>query len=287
MSANPYPRPSVAHSIAALRETVGQWRRAGESVAMVPTMGALHQGHLDLVRAGLARRDRVVVSIFVNPAQFAPHEDFDAYPRTLDSDLDKLAGVGADVVFAPSAREMYPEGFATRIVPEGAALGLETDFRPHFFGGVATVVAKLLLACLADDAMFGEKDYQQLAVVRQLVRDLNIPTAIVGCPTTREADGLAMSSRNAYLTAAERAAAPVLHAAMQDAARAIRGGAMIEAALAPARERILAAGFRDLNYLVVRHAVTLAEIKDPTSETMRMLVAAWIGKTRLIDNIAV
>lgn len=280
-------RPRVAHTIAELRQLVGAWRRAGEDVAMVPTMGALHQGHLDLVRAGLARRARVVVSIFVNPAQFAPHEDFDAYPRTLDSDLDKLATVGADAVFAPSAREMYPEGFATRVAPEGAALGLETDFRPHFFGGVATVVAKLLLAGLPDDAMFGEKDYQQLAVVRQLTRDLNIPTEIVGCPTTREADGLAMSSRNAYLSPAERAAAPVLHQAMQAAAAAIRAGTPIEAALEPARARILASGFRDLNYLVVRHALTLAPVTAPAVEPMRMLVAAWIGKTRLIDNIAV
>ncbi len=201
----------VVRAIADLRARIAGWRAAGERVALVPTMGALHAGHLDLVRAGKAKAGRVVVSIFVNPKQFAPHEDFGRYPRDIEGDLAKLKGVGADLVWAPEASEIYPEEFATRIEVSGAAQGLETDFRPHFFGGVATVCCKLFSAATPDFATFGEKDYQQLCVVRQMVRDLNLPLSILSVATAREADGLALSSRNQYLSAEERAIAPVLH----------------------------------------------------------------------------
>jgi pantoate--beta-alanine ligase len=279
--------PTLASTVADLRLCVAGWRAQRERVAMVPTMGALHAGHLDLVRLARTHADRVVVSIFVNPAQFAPHEDFDSYPRTLEADMAKLAPLDVDAVFAPNAREMYPAGFATRIVPEGAALGLETVFRPHFFGGVTTVVCKLLLSALPDFAVFGEKDYQQLAVVRQMVRDLNIPTTIIGAPTTRADDGLALSSRNAYLDARERAAAPVLHDTLNAIATAVRGGAAIAPTLAEGEARIRAAGFRGVDYLALCDAETLAPLDTLTPAPARLLVAAWIGRTRLIDNIAV
>ena len=191
----------VIRTVPPLRAQVKSWREAGETVALVPTMGALHAGHLDLVRLAKARCSRAVVSIFVNPTQFAPHEDFDRYPRDEAGDLAKLAAVGCDLVWSPDARRMYPDGFATRIAPAGAAEGLESDFRPHFFGGVATVCCKLFTQVAPDVAVFGEKDYQQLAVVKQMVRDLDLPLEIVGLPTVREGDGLAMSSRNAYLSA--------------------------------------------------------------------------------------
>ncbi|WP_407051902.1 pantoate--beta-alanine ligase [Methyloraptor flagellatus] len=280
-------RPEVVRTIADLRARVLDWRRRGETTAMVPTMGALHEGHLSLVREGFRRADHVVVTIFVNPTQFAPHEDFQSYPRTEAHDLELLTGLSADLVFAPNAAEMYPLGFATRIEPQGAALGLETEFRPHFFGGVATVVAKLLLAGLPDIAIFGEKDFQQLAVVRQMVRDLNIPTEIVGAPTMREADGLALSSRNAYLTAGERAAAPILYATMTDAARRIRAGEPAATVLVEGSAAILDAGFDKVDYLTLRDAASLAAVEHVSREPLRLLVAAWIGRTRLIDNIAV
>ncbi len=279
-------RPMVVRSVADLRARVAAWRQAGETVAMVPTMGALHDGHLSLVVEGFRRADHVVVSIFVNPTQFAPHEDFQTYPRTEAADLAKLAPLGTDVVFAPSALEMYPLGSVTRIEIAGPALGLESDFRPHFFGGVATVVAKLLVAGAPDVAIFGEKDYQQLAVVRQMVRDLMLPTEIVGAPTVREADGLAMSSRNAYLSPEERAVAPRLAAEMRRVAAAVRSGEDAEAALATAREALLGAGFDRVDYLEIRNAVTLAPASEP-GEPLRLLAALWLGKTRLIDNIAV
>ncbi len=279
-------RPEVVRTIADLRARVGAWRANGERVALVPTMGALHAGHLTLVEEGFARADHVVVSIFVNPTQFAPHEDFQTYPRTEEADLDALAGLGADLVFAPSATEMYPLGNATRLEMGGPALGLETDFRPHFFGGVATVVAKLLIACGPDVAIFGEKDYQQLAVVRQMVGDLSLPVTIIGATTVREADGLAMSSRNAYLSSEERAIAPVLIAEMRRVAEVVRKGGDATSAVAAAREAILAAGFRQFDYLEIRNAVTLAAPRE-AGEPLRLLAAAWLGRTRLIDNIAV
>jgi pantoate--beta-alanine ligase len=279
-------RPETLRTVASLREAVAAWRRDGASVGMVPTMGALHAGHLALVREAQRRCDRVVVTLFVNPAQFAPTEDLAAYPRTEASDREKLAALGADVLFAPSAADMYPAGFATRIEVGGPAAGLETDFRPHFFSGVATIVAKLLLAGLPDRAYFGEKDYQQLLVVKQLVGDLNIPTEIVGCPTVREADGLALSSRNAYLSPEERALAPKLYETLQATARRLSAGTAIDMALSEGRAAFADAGFA-VDYLELRNAGTLAPVRDAGTEPLRLLAAARLGRTRLIDNIAV
>jgi pantoate--beta-alanine ligase len=248
-------------------------------------MGALHEGHLTLVRAAKRRAERVVVSIFVNPAQFGPKEDFARYPRTWKADLAILAGK-ADLVFAPSVKDMYPDGFATRIVLDGPARGLETDFRPHFFGGVATVVAKLLVAALPDYALFGEKDYQQLLVIKRMNADLGLPVEILGVPTVRERDGLALSSRNAYLSATERAAAPTLHRVLKEAAASIRKGAPVGPTLVLGRKAIRAAGFK-LDYFEARHAKTLEPATSHKDRPMRLLVAARIGQTRLIDNLAV
>ena len=278
-------KPDVLRSISGLRETVAEWRRAGLAVGMAPPLGALHEGPLALVAEAQRMTDRVVVTLFVNPAQFAPTEDLAAYPRTEDSDRGKLAELGVDVLFAPSPAEMYPPGFDTRIVVGGPALGLETDFRPHFFSGVATVVAKLLLAGLPDRAFFGEKDFQQLLVVRRLVRDLNIPTEIVGCATVRAPDGLALSSRNAYLSPAEREIAPRLHGTMQAIAWALRQGEPPQDALSDGRKALEGAGFA-VDYLELCNAETLAPVQS-LAEPMRLLAAARLGTTRLIDNIAV
>lgn len=276
-----------------LRKIVGDWRRAGSRIALVPTMGALHGGHLELVKLARQHAEKVVVSIFVNPAQFAPHEDLDRYPRTFDADLASLASVNCDLVWAPSVAEMYPPGHATRVVPTGAAEGLETDFRPHFFGGVATVCTKLFTQVAPDFAVYGEKDYQQLAVMRQIVRDLDLPLVIVGAPTVREADGLAMSSRNRYLDEAERKIAPILHRELQRLAQSLRNEATTltptraEALCGEAAGRLAAAGFGKVDYVAVRDAATLAPLGQGASRPLRILVAAWLGKTRLIDNIAV
>jgi pantoate--beta-alanine ligase len=248
-------------------------------------MGALHEGHLALVREARARAGKVAVSIFVNPTQFAPGEDFGAYPRNEISDLEKLAEVGVDTVFAPSAEEMYPSGFATTITVKGPAEDLESVSRPHFFGGVATVVAKLLTVTAPDVALFGEKDYQQLLVIRRMATDLGIPVEIAGVPTVREADGLALSSRNAYLSAAERAVAPTLYLALSGAADSIRNGEPAEIAISGARSKLAFAGFR-VDYLRLRNAATLKAVEKP-NEPKRLLAAAWLGKTRLIDNVAV
>jgi pantoate--beta-alanine ligase len=278
--------PIIHRTVDDLRAAVSAWRREGLRVGMVPTMGALHSGHMELVRAARERADRVIVTIFVNPTQFAPTEDFGAYPRTEASDVARLAELGVEAVFAPNANEMYPAGYATTVSLAGPAIGLETDFRPHFFSGVATVVSKLLIAGFPDVAMFGEKDYQQLMVVRQMVRDLRLPTEIIGLPTIREADGLALSSRNAYLSPEERQTATTISRAMRQAAETIRAGGSVEAALAEGRAALTEAGFR-VDYLVLRNAETLAELANPAIEPRRMLAAAWLGKTRLIDNIAV
>ena len=276
----------VIRSVSALRAQVSSWRKAGETVALVPTMGALHSGHLDLVRLAKARCSRAVVSIFVNPTQFAPHEDFDRYPRDEAGDLAKLAAVGCDLVWSPHRGEMYPEGFATRITPAGAAEGLESDFRPHFFGGVATVCCKLFTQMAPDIAVFGEKDYQQLAVVRQMVRDLDLPLEIVGLPTVREADGLAMSSRNAYLSPDQRRTAPTIYAVITAVAEAARQGAAIDKAVAEGKKALESAGFK-VDYLEVRDAETLKAAEPGARGPLRVLAAAWLGKTRLIDNIAI
>jgi pantoate--beta-alanine ligase len=268
----------IVRTINQLRAEIGRWRAAGETVALVPTMGALHAGHIALVGAALAAADRVVVSIFVNPTQFAPHEDLARYPRDEAGDLAKLAGAGAHLVWVPPVSEIYPEGFATRIVPEGAALPLEGVYRPHHFSGVATVVCKLLAAATPHVALFGEKDFQQLAVIRQMVRDLVLPVAIQGVPTVREEDGLALSSRNAYLSDDERYIAPMLYKAISEVAR---GRDPREAA-----EALLTVGFTKVDYLEVRDAETLAPFDPAAGRPGRVLAAAWLGKTRLIDNVA-
>jgi pantoate--beta-alanine ligase len=247
----------------------------------------LHAGHLALVRLAQLRADRVVVSIFVNPTQFAPNEDLKSYPRTFASDVAQLTALKTDAVWAPAVETMYPSGFATRIVPEGPALaGLEDTFRPHFFGGVATVVAKLFIQCEPDIALFGEKDYQQLKVVTRMAHDLGLRTRIVGAPTVREADGLALSSRNAYLSAAERAAAPVLHRVLTTSAKKIAAGSPVGTVLDGGRAAIADAGFA-LDYLEARNADTLVPASTFADGPLRLLVAARIGKTRLIDNVAV
>ena len=263
------------------------FRKAGERIALVPTMGALHRGHLALVAEARRRARRVVVSIFVNPTQFAPHEDFGSYPRGFAADLAALRAAKADLVWAPSAEVMYPDGFATRIEPQGAAkAGLEDKFRPHFFGGVATVVAKLFTQTAPDFAMFGEKDYQQLRVVTQMAKDLDLPLKVIGVPTVREPDGLALSSRNAYLSTAERAVAPTLYRVLKAAAARIKQGEPIEMVLEEGRAEIARAGFA-LDYLEARHALTLAPVASRKDGPIRLLVAAKIGKTRLIDNLGV
>jgi pantoate--beta-alanine ligase len=278
-------RPQILKTLPALR----RWRQGlrGSSVALVPTMGALHDGHLTLVRYARRKCERVVVSIFVNPAQFAPHEDFGSYPRTWDADLAALKALKVDAVWAPNVATMYPQGFATKIAPGGPALaGLEDKFRPHFFGGVCTVVAKLLLQVQPDIATFGEKDYQQLKVVTAMARDLDIATRIAGVPTVREKDGLAMSSRNAYLSADERAAAPTLHRVLKACATRLKKGQPFAQTLIEGEAEIEQAGFA-VDYFEARHSETLARIDSIKDGSVRLLVAAKIGRTRLIDNIAV
>jgi pantoate--beta-alanine ligase len=275
-------RPKVVRTLKALDRATGEFATA--SVALVPTMGALHAGHLSLVRLARRHAARVIVSIFVNPAQFAPHEDLATYPRTWAADTAGLANEGVDLIWAPSVGVMYPDGFATRVVPDGPAkVGLEDAFRPHFFAGVATVVAKLFLQCRPDVAIFGEKDFQQLKVITRLARDFDLRLKVIGAPIVREPDGLAMSSRNAYLTPAERAVAPVLHRTLKACSRRISAGSALARVLADGRKAITAAGFA-LDYLEARNADTLAAVRGRADGPIRLLVAARLGKTRLIDN---
>jgi pantoate--beta-alanine ligase len=279
--------PMIARTIPALHRALDGLRARKATVALVPTMGALHDGHVSLVRLAKRRAKKVVVSIFVNPTQFAPTEDFGSYPRTWKSDIGKLTAEDVDLVWNPDVKVMYPDGFATRIVPEGpATAGLEDRFRPHFFGGVATVVGKLFTQVRPDFAIFGEKDFQQLRVVARMARDLDLGVKVVGSRTMRERDGLAMSSRNVYLSPEERQTAPVLYRAMKESTVRLRAGDDIEAAMAGGAEMITAAGFT-LDYFEVRHAETLAPISSTKEGPMRILVAAKLGKTRLIDNVAV
>jgi len=280
-------KPQVIRAVAPLRAWVSRVRAKGETVALVPTMGALHKGHLALVRLARRRADHVVVSIFVNPTQFGPTEDFSSYPRTWDADIAALSQLSVDAIWAPNVASMYPEGFATRIVPGGPAIaGLEDKFRPHFFGGVCTVVAKLLLQVAPDFTTFGEKDYQQLKVVTAMARDLDIPTKIIGLPTVRERDGLAMSSRNAYLSADERTIAPTLYRLLQECAAQLKIGQSLAELLGEGEAEIERAGF-SVDYLEARHAETLAKIATIADGPVRLLVAAKLGRTRLIDNVAV
>ncbi|WP_144223743.1 pantoate--beta-alanine ligase [Mesorhizobium amorphae] len=278
-------RPQVVETVSDLRTVVREWRRQGLSVAMVPTMGALHDGHVSLTRIALERADRCVVSIFVNPTQFAPTEDLDKYPRQLAADLDRLAEAGVQLAFTPTAAEMYPHGFDAKVAIGGPSAGLETDFRPTFFEGVATVVAKLFLQTLPDCAVFGEKDYQQLCVVKKLCRDLDIPIEIIGAPTVRDADGLAMSSRNAYLSPTELAVARQLNKILRHAARSLQSGASEQETLEKARQKILAAGFGAVDYVEARESDTLAPWQRDRDG--RILVAARLGATRLIDNVEI
>lgn len=279
--------PMVVRTVPALRRALEGLRARKATVALVPTMGALHDGHVSLVRLARRRAAKVVVSIFVNPTQFAPTEDFGSYPRTWKADVAKLTAEDVELIWHPDVRNMYPEGFATRIVPEGPAVaGLEDRFRPHFFGGVATVVGKLFTQVRPDVAIFGEKDFQQLRVVTQMARDLDLGVKVIGSRTVRERDGLAMSSRNVYLSPEERQVATTLYKAMKEAAGRIKAGGDIEAAMTAGRAMIEGAGFV-LDYLEVRHAETLEPVTSPKDGPMRMLVAAKLGKTRLIDNIAV
>src|SRR5215212_5060856 len=254
-------QPQVLRNLAPLRAWISRARSTGKTVALVPTMGALHAGHLGLVRLARRRADRVVVSIFVNPAQFAPNEDYGSYPRTWDADVAALSQLGVDAIWAPDVVTMYPDGFATKITPGGPALaGLEDKFRPHFFGGVCTVVAKLLLQVAPDFATFGEKDYQQLMVVTAMARDLDIPTRIIGLPTVREKDGLALSSRNAYLSADQRRTAPALYRVLQECAAQLKTGQSLAETLSEGEAKIERAGF-SVDYLEARHAGTLGKIE--------------------------
>ena len=273
-------------TVAPLRARVGAWRAGGERVVLVPTMGALHAGHLALVAHAKAIGRRAVVSIFVNPTQFGPNEDFSRYPRDTESDLALLTEAGADAAWLPSVESMYPAGFSTRIEPGPAAEGLCGAFRPGHFSGVATVVTKLINQVGPDVALFGEKDYQQLQVIRAVVRDLDLPVIIEGVPTLREADGLAMSSRNRYLSPAERAAAPRLHAVLAETAARLAAGGEAAPLLAEGIAALAAAGFGPVQYLELRDAGTLQPVARAEREA-RLLVAAYLGGTRLIDNVAV
>lgn len=273
----------TVRDVKALRGLVAGWKAAGNSVGVVPTMGALHAGHLSLVHAAKAGAERVIATIFVNPTQFNNPDDLAKYPRTEERDAAMLMEGGVDVLFAPPPEVVYPEGFATTVSVGGVARELEGAFRPGHFDGVATVVTKLLLMTGADRAFFGEKDWQQLQVVRRLVRDLNIPVTITGCPTLREADGLAMSSRNTRLSAAERRIAPTLHRAMSVAAEAIRRGEPADRARASARAAVLTAGFAAVEYLELRDAESFGPAA--AGRPARLLAAAVLGGVRLIDNI--
>ena len=282
------PALPLVTTVADLRETVDAWKKQGLTVGFVPTMGALHEGHLTLVREAGQQADRVVASVFVNPTQFAAHEDLGSYPRQEARDAELLAGAGCHLMFAPTTGEMYPDGFSTGVSVGGPSEGLETDFRPHFFGGVAVVVAKLLNQAQADVAVFGEKDYQQLMVVRRMVRDLDIPTRIVGSPTQRDGYGLALSSRNAYLSDDEIAVARRLNGVLAQAgANAAAGGSVAEIEAQAARS-LLEAGFAMVDYVAIRQAGSLAVFEGDKVDTPGcILAAAWLGKTRLIDNMAV
>jgi len=277
--------PMVVRTVHELRAHVTRWRSAGERIALIPTMGALHEGHLSLVKTGAAHAARVIVSIFVNPTQFGPDEDFDKYPRTEEQDIAKLSAIGTDLVFAPDSKEMYGNGFATTVHVGQVSEDLCGAVRPGHFDGVATIVSKLLLQSTPDIAVFGQKDYQQLLVIRRLVADLNIPTEIMGAPIIREADGLAMSSRNRYLTAAQREIASKLNVALRDLALALRKGSDPMEASNKTSTQLLDAGFDKIDYVEIRNADTLLPWTGDLNNG-RVLAAAHLGPTRLIDNMS-
>ena len=277
---------TTVRTVSELRQVIGEWRRAGLSVGLVPTMGALHEGHFSLVDRSVMENDRTCVSLFVNPKQFSPTEDFDLYPRNEAADAHALQCRGANVLFAPMVEEMYPADAATSVSVPGLGDVLEGEFRDGFFTGVATVVSKLLIQSMADRAYFGDKDYQQLRVIRRLTADLNIPVQIIGCPIIREEDGLALSSRNAYLTTEERAVAPALHAVLLKMVAAIQSGADSASAVQDGTQHLLSVGFMKVDYLAVVDPETLLPLSSTTGPC-RVLGAAWLGKTRLIDNVGV
>src|ERR1700737_183169 len=276
--------PMIVRTVPALRRALDSLRGKKATTALVPTMGALHDGHMSLVRLAKRRAAKVIVSIFVNPTQFAPSEDFSSYPRTWKADVAKLAAENVDLIWNPDVKAMYPDGFATRIVPEGpATAGLEDRFRPHFFGGVAPGVGKLFTQVRPDFAIFGEKDFQQLRVVTQMAGDLDLGVKVIGSRTVREGDGLAMSSRNVYLSPEERLIAPVLYRAMKESAKRLKAGDAVEAAMASGRELIAHAGFI-IDYFEARHAGTLAPSASLKDGPVRILDQARLGKTGLTDN---
>jgi pantoate--beta-alanine ligase len=278
--------PKIVRNVTSLRRETARWREEGLTYAIVPTMGALHEGHLDLVREGFKRADRVVVSIFVNPKQFGAKEDLSRYPRDEEGDVEKLSSEGVPLIYAPTSDNIYPLDFSTTIHIEGPAkVGLEDKYRPHFFDGVATVVSKLFIQSGADFAMFGEKDYQQLMVVTRVAKDMDIPIEVVGITTRREDDGLAMSSRNRYLSKIERTQATAIHKNLQQAAEKIRSGINQQTATRAASRSLTTLGFK-VDYVTARNAETLA-VPQSADEPLRLIAAAWLGKTRLIDNIAV
>lgn len=278
---------AIVRDVRALRAALAPWRAKGETIGLVPTMGALHEGHLSLVRTAKEQCGLVVASLFVNPRQFAPHEDFERYPRNEAGDAKMLAAAGCGLLFAPERTVMYPDGFATNVIVTSVSTPLEGEMRPHFFGGVATVVTKLLMQALPNIAYFGEKDYQQLLVIKQLARDLDAPSEIVGLPTVREHDGLAMSSRNFYLSADERRIAGRLNIILHDTIRELHAGEIsVAEAEAEAARHLQAAGFSSVDYVAVRDASNLDPL-EALDRPARILAAAWLGKTRLIDNMAV
>lgn len=278
---------STVRSVSELRGAITAWRRSGETVALVPTMGALHAGHLSLLGLAQARCQRIVVSLFINPTQFGPHEDYAAYPRNEAADAAKLVAAGADLLYAPAVEEIYPEGFATQVSVARLTAHLCGPHRPGHFEGVATVVTKLLLQSLPDVAVFGEKDWQQLQVIRRLTRDLDIPVAIEGAPTVREADGLALSSRNAYLSPSERAIAANLNRVLRELVQAVARGEPSRTAEEHALRTLLENGFTSVDYVTVADAETLQPIERIGDRPARAFAAAWLGRTRLIDNVAI
>ena len=278
--------PEIIRTLVELRSKVAGWKAAGESVAVVPTMGALHQGHLSLVRAAKEACDRVIVTIFINPKQFNNPDDYKNYPRTEEEDARKLIALKADVVYVPDGEQMYPNGFATTVSVEGITQGLCGAHRAGHFDGVATIVTKLFTQTQADKAFFGEKDYQQLQVVTRLARDLDLPIEVIGCPTIREEDGLAMSSRNLLLSDRARTWAPELHRAMEEMSEGLLAGGVLETLRAAAVSRVERAGFTQVEYLDLRSADQL-ELMTTPDRPARLLAAAWLAGVRLIDHIAV
>ena len=276
----------VVRTIAELRQHTSRWRIAGQTIGLIPTMGALHNGHLSLIKLAQGKCDRVIATIFVNPRQFLPNEDFEEYPRNEESDIEKLIAMGVDLLFAPKASEMYQPGASTTVVISKLTDCLCATSRPGFFDGVGTVVTKLLIQALPDLAIFGEKDYQQLLVIKRLTRDLDIPTEIIGAPTIREADGLAVSSRNVFLSKANRETASKVFEILKKTATAIALGNDVLVTCEEARSELMLAGFSEIDYFEARHSETL-ELIHNFENNGRLFAAVWLGSTRLVDNLEI